>query len=98
MTEEESGSVFGGLGEAAGAAWDAAGNAADAVLQVNNAGVESVLEAGDAIVAGAAYAGGQYDTAAEWDAAATAHQQAAGNSWDQAGEDLSNAGTDIVGE
>ena len=98
MTEEESGSVFGGICEAAGAAWDAAGNAADAVVQLNSAGIESALEAGDAIVAGAAYAGGQYDTAAEWDAAATGHQEAAGDNWDQAGQDLSNAYTDVVGE
>lgn len=98
MTEEESGSVFGGIAEAAGAAWDAAGNAADAVVQANAVVIESALEVGDAVVAGGAYAAGQYDTASEWDKAATAHQEAAGNNWDQAGEDLSNAYTDVVGE
>ena len=95
---EESGSILGGLGEAAGAAWDAVGNVADADLSVAASGVEAAMEVGDAVVAGGAYAAGQYDTASEWDAAATARREASEGQWGQAGEDLSNAATDVVGE
>ena len=98
MTEEESGSVFGGLSEAAGAAWDAAGNTAEA------AG-ESFLAAGltmdigfERMAAGAAYAVGDTDTASAIDASTADQADFVGETFSDAGDKLSQAWTDIVGE
>ena len=98
MTEEESGSVLGGLSEAAEAAWDAAGNATVA------AG-ESVAAAGltmdigfERMAAGAAYAVGAYDTAGAIDASTADQADVVTETFSDAGDRLSEAWTDIVGE
>ena len=51
VTEEEQGSVFGGLAEAAGAAWDAAGNVASAGYDAGSAVVSEAEAVGDVAAA-----------------------------------------------
>ncbi len=96
--EEESGSVFGGLSEAAGAAWDAAAN-------VETAGGEAFLATGlamdigaERVAAGAAYAVGSYDTADAIDASTQDQAAVFRDTVDDVGDKLSEAWTDVVGE
>jgi uncharacterized membrane-anchored protein YjiN (DUF445 family) len=99
MSEEESGgSVFGGLSEAAGAAWDAASNVASAGYNAASSVVSGVETVADQTVSAGAQLMSDPVTRDEWDKAATDRMHEADSSWDQAGQDLSNAYTDIVGE
>jgi hypothetical protein len=98
MTEEESGSVFGGLSEVAGAAWDAAGNTVEAAAESFGA-VGLTMDIGfERMAAGAAYAVGETDTASSIDAATSHQADIVTESFSDAGDKLSDAWTDIVGE
>lgn len=98
MTEEESGSVFGGFAEAGEAAWDAAGNAAVAAGE-GFAASGLVMDIGfERIAAGAAYAVGETDTAQAIDAVTEDQARVARETFSDAGDRLSEAWTDIVGE
>jgi hypothetical protein len=98
MNEEESGSVFGGLGEAAESAWEAASDVVDAGAHAAW-GAANFIGSGEAgLAAGAAYAVGEYETAAEWDADARSMTQTAGDEFSAAGDSASEAYTDVVGE
>ena len=96
--EEEQGSMFGGLAEAAGAAWDAAGNVASAEYNVASGLVSHVEGIGDNFAAAGDELIGDFAARDEWDRKLTENAAAGDASWSQAGEDLSNAATDIVGE
>ena len=95
---EESGSILGGLGEAAGAAWDAASSAAGAVSDAASAGVSEAERFGDNVMAtGNEFVG---DTAArdDWDARGQANAADGSSSWDSAGDNAQRASDDVFGK
>ena len=99
MTEEEQpASVVGGVEEAVGAAWDAggqvidaAGNAASAAGSYTAAAYENVAATGNEFI-------GDYAARDAHDKAFDQDTHEGDASWDQAGQNLSDAGTDIVGQ
>jgi hypothetical protein len=98
MTEEESGSVFGGIGEAAGAAWDAAGNVFDAEVNAAQGVGNFVAGAADNLVSGYAHMAGDAPLQAEYDQAFDQRMEASDQAFSDAGDNLSTAYTDVVGE
>ena len=98
MTEEESGSVFGGLGDAAGAAWDAAGQVLDAEVNTAQGVGNFIAGAADNVVSGVAHMSGDAATQAEYDQAFDSRMDKSDQAFSDAGDNLSTAYTDIVGE
>ena len=98
MSEEEGGSVFGGLGEAADAALDAASNVASAGYNAASSLVSGIETVADQTVSAGEQLMSDPVARDEWDKAATDRMNESQSSWDQAGQDLSTAWTDVVGE
>jgi hypothetical protein len=98
MTEEESGSVLGGFGEAAGAAWDAAGQVFDAEVNAAQGVGNFVAGAADNVVSGVAHMTGDAAMQAEYDQAFDQRMGASDQSFSDAGDNLDTAYTDVVGE
>ena len=96
--EEEQGSIFGGLAEAAGAAWDAAGNVASAEYNAASGVVSYAEGIGDNFAAAGNELIGDSAARDDWDKKLYANAADGNASFSQAGEDLSNAATDVVGE
>jgi photosystem II stability/assembly factor-like uncharacterized protein len=91
-------SVFGGLGEAWDAGVSAVENVAGAAEQTAEGVGQMAWGSGDHLVATGAELLGQQDLRDEWDNAAVDHREAAFSDFSQAGEDLSAAGHDVVGD
>ena len=98
MTEEESGSVFGGLGEAAGAAWDAAGEVLDAGANAASGVGNFAAGAADNLVSGYAHMAGDAPLQAEYDQAFDQRMDASDQAFSAAGDNLDPAYPDVVGE
>jgi hypothetical protein len=98
MTEEDSGSVLGGIEEVAGSAWNAAGHLAEAEVETA-AGIGNFWAgAADNVVSGVAHMTGATETQAEYDQATDDRARAYEDSMSNAGEAVEKAWTDIVGE
>jgi hypothetical protein len=98
MTEEESSSVFGAIGEAAEAAWDAQMNVAGAVGDAALGGAEFGAGVGAHALATGAELVGAVDTRDALDGMSSDLLGTAYDSWESAGEKVADAYTDIVGE
>ena len=98
MTEEESGSVFGGLGEAAEAAWDAGGQVLDAGANAAAGVGNFAAGAADNLVSGYAHMSGDAPLQAEYDQAFDQRMDASDQAFSDAGDNLNTAYTDVVGE
>jgi hypothetical protein len=98
MTEEDQGSVFGGIAEAAGAAWDAATEVGQAVGEAG-VGVAELSAGWSAHVAATgAELFSQSEMRDELDNVGYDLSKKSDESFARAGEDLSAAGNDIVGD
>ena len=98
MTEEESGSVFGGIADAAEAAWDAQANVTGAIIDTAIGVSEFGTAMSQKAIATAAEMVSADETRDNFDNAMVDSRDAAYDSFSSAGEQLSNAYTDIVGE
>jgi hypothetical protein len=98
MTEEESTSVFGGLADAAEAAWDAQVNVTEAIIDTSIGASQFGLGIGEHLAATGAELIGLQDARDSLDDMAVDNRDAAYDSFSSAGENLSEAATDIVGE
>jgi hypothetical protein len=95
--EEEGGSIFGGLGEAAGAAWDAGENVAGAAVDGYEAYAGAVVGGIAHVDAGVARAVGADGLADEIQDGANVIQDEASANLSEAGSELSQAGEDVWG-
>ena len=91
-------SIVGGLGEAWDAGVNAVENLASAAGNAADGAGQMAWASGDHLVATGAELAGQQDVRDEWDNAAVDHREAAFSDVSQAGEDLSAAGHDVVGD
>ena len=98
MTEEESGSVFSGIAEAASAAWDAQMNVTEAIIDTSIGASQFAAGVGEHLAATGAELVGAQDARDSLDDMAIDSRDAAYDSWSSAGQNLSEAATDIVGE
>jgi len=98
MSEEEQGSALGGIGELAGAVWNAAGDVSQAAADVTVGTGEFWLGASEKVAAAGAELVGANGSRDELDRMAAESGTASVDSYAQAGQDLSNAATDIFGD
>jgi hypothetical protein len=97
LSEEEGGSIFGGLGEAAEAAWDAGVNVGGAAIDLAQAGGEAVLGGVAHVEAGALRAVGADGLADDIQSGADVLQDYAAENVAEAGAELNQAGEDVWG-
>jgi hypothetical protein len=97
LSEEEGGSIFGGLGEAAEAAWDAGVNVAGAAVDMGQAYGEAVLGGAAHVDAGLLRAVGADELAGQIQEGADILQDYAAENVAEAGAELNQAGEDVWG-
>jgi hypothetical protein len=98
MSDEEQGSVLGGIAEAAGAAWDAGGDVSQAVADVTIGTGEFWAGATEKVAAAGAELVGANETRDDLDRMARESAIASVDSYAQAGQDLSNASSEVLGD
>jgi len=97
VSEEEGGSIFGGLAEAGEAFVDMTANLGGAAVDIGQAYGQDVFAAAGHVEAGIVRAVGADETADRMDGGADLYEQDASNNLSDARQELSEAGEDIWG-